>query len=820
MHKSLRLQLALTIIGIAFNRLITAHSIQRNPLNYYSVVQNIQLNTPSYKINYGSKFELEFDLHGGEQKIRLTLVPNDAVIQEDAIVQYMAPDGSLQVSEYLDRREHRVFMGNAWVRHDNYEWTNVGWARIYVLRDGYNPLFEGVFRVDGDHHHIQTSTHYMQTRHRLDPELDAHDDEYLVVWRDSDISPEAKAQNDKYLHQELKRNLMTESSCPADRLGFNTQLDHPIYRGMAKRDDKSSIFSKILRTRQIDGQLGGNSAGINLVNYIGSTSGCPTTRRVALVGVATDCTYTAAFSSPAAAKANIINVINSASQVFESSFNITLGLQNLTISDSSCPTDAPIAAPWNIGCSGSIDIQDRLNLFSAWRGERKDNNAYWTLLSTCGTGSAVGLAWLGQACVNTVQVDNSPTSVNETVSGANVVVRTGTEWQVIAHETGHTFGAVHDCTSNSCSDDMTVATQQCCPLSASQCDAGGSFIMNPKTGPNIQIFSPCTIGNICSAIGRNSVKTNCLTANRDITTITGSQCGNGIVEPGEDCDCGGVTSCGSNPCCDPATCKFKVNAVCDPSNEDCCNDICQFKSSSSVCRPSKGSCDPAEMCDGNSATCPRDSVAPDGTKCGNSTLLSCASGQCTSRDLQCKALMGVLTQGNDTYACSTSGCQLSCASPEFGANVCYSMQQNFLDGTSCQGGGKCMNGICFGASISKEIKGWVQQNKNIVIVAFATFGCFILILFTSCCINSCRRKREYQRNAAARKNRPPTLSSEMYQRQQSTQALYGLNNHQVQSAKSQYASNQSQSSPLNSPRYWEKQTSQTPQSWQARAIYK
>lgn len=546
-------------------------------------------------------------------------MPNNAVIQDGATIQYLAPDGSLRETEYINRSEYRVFMGNVWVKHQkNYEWTNAGWARIIVLRDGDEPLFEGVFRIDGDHHHIQTKSHYMQTRHRLDPIPRSDDEESLVVWRDSDIMTDAEFEMKDHFHAELKRSLLTETSCNSDRLKFNTQLDHPVYRGMAERTGESFLDGIIHSTgsfnrRQLDGQLGGNSAGVNLMASIGSTSGCPTTRRVALVGVATDCTYTAAFNSTAAVRANIINVINSASQVYESSFNITLGLQNLTISDPSCPNTPSTAAPWNLGCSDSINLQDRLNLFSSWRGDRKDNNAYWTLLSTCGSGSAVGLAWLGQACVASAQITSSDkSSVNETVSGANVVVRTGTEWQVIAHETGHTFGAVHDCTARSCSDSLTVASQQCCPLSSGKCDAGGSYIMNPNTGPNIQIFSPCTIGNICSAMGRNSVKTNCLRANKDVTTITGSQCGNGIVESGEDCDCGGAASCGLNSCCDSTTCKFKGNAVCDPSNEECCSSDCQFKNSGTICRASTGSCDPEETCTGTGATCPADLTAPEG----------------------------------------------------------------------------------------------------------------------------------------------------------------------------------------------------------------
>jgi hypothetical protein len=113
--------------------------------------------------------------------------------------------------------------------------------------------------------------------------------------------------------------------------------------------------------------------------------------------------------------------------------------------------------------------------------------------------------------------------------------------------------------------------------------------------------------------------------------------------------------------------------------------------------------------------------------------------------------MGSYTQGNDTYACSSSGCQISCASPEFGANVCYSMQQNFLDGTPCQGGGKCSNGQCEGSSVGKEITGWIQSNKTLVISLAAVIGGLVILAILACCWSRYRRRNRIK----MRQNLPP-----------------------------------------------------------------
>lgn len=684
--------------------LVSASSTIRNPLRALSTVQNSTIHTVGHRVTALSHFDLSLVFHN-DIEVKLSLEPNHDILPDSgATVTYLDAEGNVARVEDIDRLAHKVFKGTAWVRRESldqkeHSWVQSGWARITVRRDGLTPVYEGAFALFNDNHHIQLAYNYERTRHVMDPELEPRDDDFMVIWRDSDIMP---SQDDDYVHSELKRGLIQRDSlsCSSDFLGFNNDPEHPVYTTMLKRSEThwgAMSYASLFAKRQTDSTTGGNGAGVSLVSTIGQTAGCPTTRKVALVGVATDCGYTAEFNSTESARQNVITQMNTASNLYERTFNISLGLQNLTISDSSCPGTPASTTPWNQACSDSVDIQDRLNLFSAWRGTLQDDNSHWTLLSTCNTGSAVGLAWLGQACVSTSMSTNGSTTGNgasttgsETVSGANVVVRTqgASEWQIIAHETGHTFGAVHDCTSSTCASSSTVSSSQCCPLSSGTCDAGEKYIMNPSTSSGITDFSPCSIGNICSALGRNSVKSTCLSDNKGVTTISGQQCGNGIVEDGEDCDCGGEESCGDNACCEPTTCKFKTGAVCDDSNEACCSS-CQLASNGTICRATTGSCDPAETCTGASAVCPADVTSPNGDSCGSG--LKCASGQCTSRDLQCKTIMGSYTTGNDTYACDSSGCTLSCASPEFGTGVCYGLQQNFLDGTTCSSGGTCQN---------------------------------------------------------------------------------------------------------------------------------
>ncbi|KAI8575236.1 hypothetical protein K450DRAFT_262730 [Umbelopsis ramanniana AG] len=397
-------------------------------------------------------------------------------------------------------------------------------------------------------------------------------------------------------------------------------------------------------------------------------------------------------------------------------------------------------------CNTNYPINMRLSDFSQWRGSKGDDGAgLWHLLTQCATGSKVGIAWLGQLCTTDVSLQQQDGG-NEYVSGTGVSSITREEWKVVAHEIGHGFGAIHDCTAATCPCQGDCG---CCPLSSTTCNANSLYLMNPTSNVTTKQFSPCSQSYICNSMLSIGY---CLRPPGYVNTKAKPICGNGIREPGEDCDSGGI----DDHCCNGRTCKFKGNATCDDSNDACCLN-CKYKPSTEICRPAASDCDIPEYCTGNAPMCPTDVHLTDGVSCGNSTTLKCASGQCTSRDGQCQLRGGRM---NISQACSynSNTCQLNCLDPT-DSSQCVILTGQFLNGTECGYGGYCQGGTCTNSSLTNAATSWVDSHKGIAIPLFIILALLVLFVLFQCGVYQARAFQRRRILARAKQFSPKSAAS-------------------------------------------------------------
>ncbi|KAJ5306413.1 hypothetical protein N7508_005428 [Penicillium antarcticum] len=373
-------------------------------------------------LNATKKFSITAGIETYNQTINFVLENNDDLVSQDVQIRYPGIHGQANDEGTLSSTQVRFTRGSVWTQNAySGSRDNVGWARLAVIQDGDTLLFDGAFTMMGSQYAI---------------ELETLDDGSTAI-----------------IAHEHESAFSSGSGSSLPLLCSASPATH-------------------LHKRQSWNDWGNE----DLTSTIGSTSGCPDTREIANIGIMTDCTYTAGFNSTDSAHRYILNMVNTASVVFENSFNISLAVQNLTISDSECPSSTSDTTAWNVLCSQG-DLNTRLQDFSTWRSSLNDQNAYWTLLTGCSVSAGeIGVSWIGALC-------NTGSGSSNGGASANVVARTQNEWQVFAHESAHTFGAVHDCTSSTCGSDST----QCCALSSNTCDAGGQYLMNPVSGSGLAL---------------------------------------------------------------------------------------------------------------------------------------------------------------------------------------------------------------------------------------------------------------------------------------------------------------------------------------------
>ncbi|XP_048648687.1 A disintegrin and metallopeptidase domain 3-like isoform X4 [Marmota marmota marmota] len=168
-------------------------------------------------------------------------------------------------------------------------------------------------------------------------------------------------------------------------------------------------------------------------------------------------------------------------------------------------------------------------------------------------------------------------------------------------------------------------------------------IMNPGAiqSQGVKVFSRCSTDVFKQIISQPQF--GCLRKKKLLSQLTAKQsppaCGNGVVEIGEDCDCGKPEVCKYTKCCNAKSCTFtKPNLEC--GSGPCCNpSSCTLYERGHLCRRSRDDCDFAEFCNGTSEFCMPDVKAANLEPCHNYTAY-CLYGLCRDPSRQCKDIFG------------------------------------------------------------------------------------------------------------------------------------------------------------------------------------
>lgn len=353
-------------------------------------------------------------------------------------------------------------------------------------------------------------------------------------------------------------------------------------------------------------------------------------------------------------------------------------------------------------CEPYLDVSTFLNYVSL--DNYTDYCLAYTFTARDFTDGTLGLAWVakltgsvGGVCERRQSLQGIPKSLNSgivTVVNYQARVPEAVSQITFAHEVGHNFGSEHDPDDSVCSPGA---------------NKGGNFIMYRRattgTDRNNRNFSECSrdqMGPIVHALVSNPNKF-CF------KQYTGSLCGNGIVEEGEQCDCGYGTDCKETCCYDASheanKCKLKPGVQCSPSQGPCCQNSCKFASSNTVCMQSN-ECLNNVTCSGNNASCPRfDSrfFKPDKTECNTGTQVCkagiCSGSICEKYEMEQCFLEGNLRDKNQDKAVL---CHLACIGEKTNHKCVDSfkieemMRPNSTDGFVLKPGSPCVGtlGYC------------------------------------------------------------------------------------------------------------------------------
>lgn len=367
--------------------------------------------------------------------------------------------------------------------------------------------------------------------------------------------------------------------------------------------------------------------------------------------------------------------------------------------------------------------------------------------------NVLGLAYIASAnpssaggiCSPTRSIGGKTTALNtgwsSTMNTNGDTVLTQQAELVTAHELGHNWGAEHDPDTSSCSPSSLFGS--------------GKYLMYAYSvsgyDSNNNKFSFCSRKDIAAVLASKGESCFSETPDED------APCGNGKIDPEEECDAGYLGRFGLDPCCD-SDCFLKGSATCSPVNHGCCLN-CQLAPDGTIClADSEVSCKNASRCTGQSLDCPAPDFKPEGSTCLDLGVCD-ANGVCQA-----------FCEGRGKISCTCDSvdesCQRCCRDTAESECKPYDNNHPLPDGRPCVYG-YCETGVCqksettmitrlFDIFDSLTVDGVIKFFRNNIVGCVMVFSLLLWIPISICITCQDRKKRrgfKHEAHAELREDR-------------------------------------------------------------------